>query len=100
MNSEILLDRLTKAVCFKYSDDPTRPGVTISFLRDGQYYCSVVRYVKNATTKIFTKKVVCNSTGPTLDVALKTTADKFLSAKTDGPKSPVDELSDLLRSGK
>lgn len=99
MNSDNLLDKLTKAVCFSFSEDATRPGVTVSFLRDGQYYCSVVRHVKDKVTKVTAKKVVCNSTSSTLEGALKATADKFLSTKA-GPKNPVEELSDLLKVSK
>ena len=98
METQNLLDKLTKAVCYNYKDDATRPGITVSFLRDNSYYVSIVRHVKNATSKTVAKKVVCNATASTLDEALKATAKKFLNSKNDVPKNPIQELSELLGS--
>lgn len=91
MSTDQLMDKLTSAVSFKFKEDKTAPGVTVSKLKTG-YYCSVVRYT-DAFGK--GKKVVCKAKGDSLPVALATLAQSFVALSAQ-PKNPVDELRDEL----
>jgi hypothetical protein len=93
MNTEQLMDKLTKAVSFKYATDKTAPGVTVASLKKG-YYCSVVRY-DGAFAR--GKVVVCSAKGETLPLALKELANKFVGISAQ-PKNPMQELGDLVES--
>lgn len=90
-NTDQLMDKLTKAVSFKFREDKTAPGVTISALKKG-YYCSVVRY-SGAFAK--GKQVVCHARGDDLPTALKSLANTFVAVSAQ-PKDPVQELGDLV----
>lgn len=90
--TEQLIDKITKAISFKFREDKTAPGLTVASLKKG-FYCSVVRY-GGAFGK--DKKVVCKAKGDTLDAALKSVANEFL-ALAPAPKDPVQELDDLVR---
>lgn len=90
-NTDILMDKLTKAVSYKYQDDKTAPGVVVSALKKG-YYCSVVRY-SQAFAK--GKQVVCNARADDLPSALKELATKFVAISAQ-PKDPVQELGALV----
>jgi hypothetical protein len=96
-NTQTLLETLTKAIVFKYSSDMTAPGVTVSSLKNGKFYASVVRYNGAIATG---KQVVCKATADTLTGALRAVATEFLGTVKQAPKNPVDELSDLVKSGK
>jgi hypothetical protein len=89
--SDVLMDKLIKAVSYKYREDKTAPGIVVSALKRG-YYCSVVRY-NQAFAK--GKQVVCSARGTELPATLKELATKFL-ALTNQPKDPVQELGDLV----
>lgn len=91
MDTDQLLDKLTNAVTFKYKEDKTAPGVTVSKLKKG-YYCSVVRY-NQAFAK--GKQVVCTARGDNLPGTLLTLAQTFVSMNAT-PKDPVQLLSDDL----
>lgn len=93
MDTQVLLDKLTKAVSFQFKDDKTSPGITVSALRKG-YYCSVVRYT-GAIAK--GKVVVCSARGDTLDQALQGAAKEFLT-KINAQPDPVQQLDTLVRS--
>jgi len=95
-NTQVLLETLTQAIVFKYSDDKTAPGVTVSNLK-GRYYASVVRY-DGAFGK--GKTVVCHATEDTLPNALQAVAVKFLGTIKQAPKNPVDALGDLVKGSK
>jgi hypothetical protein len=88
----LLIDKLTNAVSFKFKEDGTSPGVTISKLRHG-YYCSVVRYAKNGTTGQ-KKQVVCKAEASTLEGAVKGTVNAFLKIAQPQP-DPLQELNKL-----
>lgn len=92
MTTEQLIDKLTKAIAFKFSTDKTAPGLTIAALKKG-YYCSVVRY-EGAFAK--DKKVFCSAKGNTMDDAIKGVAAQFL--KVVKVKDPIQELDELVRS--
>lgn len=91
MNSDQLMDKLIKAVSFKFKEDKTAPGVTVSALKKG-YYCSVVRY-SGAFAR--GKQVVCHATGTDLPTALKTLAHAFVALNAQ-PRDPVQELNDFV----
>jgi hypothetical protein len=92
MDTTILLDKLTKAVAFKFKEDKTAPGVTVSLLKKG-YYCSVVRY-DGAFAK--GKQVVCSARADSLHLALQETAKVFLTTVNVAP-DPLQELDSTLR---
>ena len=87
-----LIDKLTNAVSFKFKEDATSPGVTISKLRHG-YYCSVVRYAKNGITGQ-KKIVVCKSEASSLEDAVKNVVGAFLKVATP-VLDPLQELDRL-----
>jgi hypothetical protein len=89
-NTETLIDKLTKAIAFKFSSDKTAPGLTIAALKKG-YYCSVVRY-EGAFAK--DKKVFCSAKADTMADAVKGVADQFLKASK---KDPIQELDELIK---
>ena len=93
MDTQVLIDKLTKAISHKYREDKTAPGLTVSAPKKG-YYCSVVRYDGTFGAG---KVVVCKAKSDTLNGALQDVASKFLSL-AEQPKDPVQELSDLVRS--
>jgi hypothetical protein len=93
MDTQVLLDKLTKAVSFQFKEDKTSPGVTVSALKKG-YYASVVRYT-GAIAK--GKVVVCSARGDTLDAALEGVAKEFL-VKINSQPDPVQQLDSLVRS--
>lgn len=90
---EQLVDHLTKAISYKFRDDKTAPGLTVSALKKG-YYCSIVRYDGPFARD---KKVLCKAKADTLSQALRAVADQFLNSDA-APKDPVQELNSLLRS--
>ena len=91
MNTDQLMDKLIKAVSFKFREDKTSPGITVSALKKG-YYCSVVRYPGAFARD---KKVVCNVKAATLPAALKELTTKFLCL-SPAVKDPIEELKDLV----
>lgn len=95
MDTQVLLDKLTKAVSFKFNEDKTAPGVTVSSLKKG-YYCSVVRY-SGAFAK--GKVVVCSAHADTLDGAIEMAAKLFLT-QVAVTRDPLQELDAQLRSTK
>lgn len=94
MTSDViqLIDKLTNAVSFKFKEDATSPNLTISKLRNGQYYCSVVRYAKNGAVQ--KKVVVCKSTTPNLEDSVKNVVNAFLKIAQPTP-DPLQELDKL-----
>jgi len=92
MDTQVLIDKLTSAISYKFKDDQTAPGLTISKLKHG-YYCSVVRYNGPIAQG---KIVVCKARADNLTDALKAVAQDFL-AQSNQPKNPVDELGDLVK---
>lgn len=86
-----LIDKLTRAVSFKFKEDGTSPGVTISKLRHG-YYCSVVRYPKSGPNK---KVVVCGVEASSLEEAVKSAVSAFLKVAQPSP-DPLQELNSLV----
>jgi hypothetical protein len=93
MDTQVLINKLTKAISHAYKDDHTAPGLTISALKKG-VYCSVVRY-DGAFGK--GKSVLCSVKADTLPQALKEITNKFLQL-SNRPKDPVQELSELAQS--
>lgn len=93
MDTQILLNKLTQAVTFKFKEDKTAPGITLSCLKKG-FYCSVVRY-DGAFAK--GKQVVCSARGDTLEQAIQAVAKEFVTSVKAQP-DPLQELDILVRS--
>lgn len=93
METQELLEKLTKAVAFKFKEDGTVPGVTTAFLKDGRFYCSVVRY---GSQYVYGKSVVCSSIAPTLNGAIQNTAKEFLRIAVV-VLDPIQDLDSLVR---
>ncbi len=90
MNTQALIEKITKAITFVYKSDGTVPGVTIANLpHNGSFYVSVVRWVAGE------KEVVCSNSNPDLGEALLGLSSKFL-ANNPPPVNPLDELSEFL----
>jgi len=90
---EIVIDKLTKAISYKYREDKTAPGLTISALKKG-YYCSVIRY--NGAFGAG-KEVVCKAKSNSLLDALENVSNQFLDLNSY-PQDPIQELKQLVRS--
>lgn len=90
--TEQLVNAITQAVSYKFRDDKTAPGLTVSALKSG-YYCSIVRYDGPFARD---KKVVVKAKATTLNDALRSVADQFLTSDAT-PKDPVQQLDALLR---
>lgn len=92
-DTQELIDKLTNAISFKFKEDQTSPGLTISRLKRG-YYCSVVRYT-GAFAK-GSKIVVCKAEGDTLGAALRSVAKEFVTL-SKVQKDPLQELNDIVK---
>ncbi len=84
-----VLEKLNNAVSFQFKKDGTCPNVTISKLRNGNFYGSVVRYPSKD------KKVVCKAVSPTLEELIPNLAKAFLNGAKSTP-DPLQELSSAL----
>lgn len=93
MDNYLLIDKLTKAISYKYREDKTSPNLTISVLKEG-YYCSIVRYKGPFND---TKEVVCKATRHTLPEALKDVTNQFLNIAFT-PMDPIQELHSIFWS--
>jgi hypothetical protein len=95
MDTQELINKLTKAISFQFKTDKTAPGLTIASLKTG-YYCSVIRYDQPFGKG---KVVFCKAKGTTLSEALSAVSKEFLS-KSVRPKDPVQELDVFVSSSK
>jgi len=93
VNVQEVIDKLTNAISYKFKDDGTSPGLTISRLKQGQYYCSVIRYPSGGSS-LKHKVVVCKAEAGTLDAAVKAVAQAFL-IHADHKPNPIEELAEL-----
>jgi hypothetical protein len=90
MNTQTLIEKITKAIAFVYKSDGTVPGLTIAMLpHNGSFYVSVVRWVAGE------KEVACSNSHSSLNEALIGLSGKFLLASM-APVNPLDELSEFL----
>jgi hypothetical protein len=96
-NTQVLIDKLTTAISFKFKDDATSPNLTISKLRKG-YYCSVVRYPKGAPA-LKNKIVVCKAEADSLETAIINVIGAFLTFADHQP-DPIQELAQLTATSK
>jgi hypothetical protein len=87
-NIDTLLDLITAAVEFKFSADPSAPGVLVSKLRNGNYYVSVLRFLSPFGKD---KEVVFKSENKKLIAALDDIALQIV-AKEQLYRNPIDEL--------
>lgn len=89
-----LVVKLANAVSFKYKEDKTCPGVTVSRLKNGDYYCSIVRYDGPFAKE---KVLVAKSRAEDLQSALVSVSQTFLNkCEEDKKKDPLEELSDVF----
>lgn len=91
MSTKELIDKITKALSFKFPNDRMMPGITISHLKNGNFYVSLLRHNPN-------KKVIHKYQDPDLDVALSTVG-RFLLESEVRDLNPLDELSNVLNPG-
>lgn len=91
MDTQVLMNKLLKAVSYQFKDDKTSPGITVSSLKHG-YYASVVRYEGSFAKG---KVVVCKAKGDTLEDVLQNVAEAFLK-QVHVPQNPVEELSSVV----
>lgn len=90
MNTQTLIEKITKAITFVYKSDGTVPGLTIATLpHNGSFYVSVVRWVSGE------KEVVCSNSNKNLNEALIGLSGKFL-VEVLPPINPLDDLSEFL----
>lgn len=87
MDTKVLIEKLTKALSFKYPNDRMMPGVTISYLRSGEFYVSLLRYTPE-------KSVIYKNQSVDLSTALMNAA-KFLT-REKAERNALDELNDAL----
>ena len=87
MDTKTLIEKITKALSFKFPNDRMMPGITISLLRNKNFYVSLVRYNPNKT-------VVHKSQGVNLDVVLKTIGRELVGPSKD--LTPIEELNEAL----
>lgn len=86
MDTKVLIEKLTKALSFKYPNDRSMPGVTIAFLRNGNFYASLVRYQPD-------KKVIHKGEDKDLNRLLTRLGKELVGNKE---RNPMDELNDAL----
>lgn len=87
MNTEELFAKLTKAIAYLYSEDPTVPGLLVSSLRNGTFYVSVQRFLKSGAKE---KVVVFKTTNDNLYNALLDVANWVVCQSVH--TNPIDEL--------
>lgn len=90
--TEDLLTKLIAAVCYSYNSDGTCPNVTISKLKNGNYYASVVRYIGGR------KKVMCKSENKQLQTCLSELSKKFLATNPPPVVDPLQSLHHFMTS--
>lgn len=95
-NVEQIIDKLTDAISYKFKEDATSPGLTISKLRHG-YYCSVVRYPQGGAADKKNKVIVCKATASTLDLAVKEVAKRFVEVVKTQPTNPLEALGEVVK---
>lgn len=95
LSAEKLMDLICNAISYKFADDQTSPGLTISKLKNGIYYVSVVRY-KSAFGKDKIVEFKAQSTLSLID-ALNMLAKQIVD---DGSqkRNPLDELRAQMSS--
>lgn len=87
MDTKVLIEKLTKALSYKYPNDRMMPGVTIAYLRSGNFYVSLLRYTPE-------KSVIFKNENADLVAALMK-AGKFLTS-SHPERNALDELNDAL----
>jgi hypothetical protein len=92
MNTQTLIEKITKAITFVYKSDGTAPGLTISSIpHNSGYYVSVVRWIAGE------KEVVCADVHQDLTKALLGLSNEFLkNAQPPITINPLDELVELI----
>lgn len=70
-----MYEKLLKAVGEIFPDDRTRPGLVLSFLKEGEWYASIARYPARGE-----KLIVAKAYANTLEAALIELSKNFLTA--------------------
>jgi hypothetical protein len=92
LNVEELITLISDAIQFRFSEDPTSPGLLVSRLRKGGIYASVLRYEKAFGQG---KKVAYKARGTDLLAVLQELAQKVAE---DGSDNPLQTLRKRLGS--
>lgn len=89
LSAEKLMDLICNAVSFKYADDQTSPGLTVSKLKNGVYYVSVVRY-----KRAFGQDKVVAFKAQSTSSLVEALTDLAKQVAEDGAqkRNPLDEL--------
>jgi hypothetical protein len=95
INVQELIDKLANAISFKFKEDGTSPGLTISKLRNG-YYCSVVRYPSGGAASTKTKVIVCKAQASSLEAAVQEVAKRFVETNKSQP-DPLQALNEAVK---
>jgi len=90
MNVQEFIEILTAALSFKFPNDTKMPGVTISYLKNKQYYVSLVRYCPG-------KKVIIKASHLNLCDALGDVGAQLLVYQNKkAEKDPMDYLEEAV----
>ena len=92
MDTNLLFQLTTRAVCHLYAEDPTRPSVVVSFLPNKRFYISIVRYKQRFAKE---KSVVYKVEHEDFEEAVKQIAD-WVSKNKPASKNPLDDLKEFL----
>ena len=87
-----LVPLLTKAICYLYIEDATKPSLVISFLPHDEFYVSVVRYSKPFAQG--DRTVVLKQRNHSLERALSDIAEQIVKRKR--PNNPIEQLTNYI----
>lgn len=88
--AEEYLNLITKSLTYLYKDDKTCPGITLSRLRNGDFYISISRY-DGAFAR--DKRIIFKDRSSSLDSLLKNAAEFIVvQEKTDNPISQLQKI--------
>ncbi len=72
MDTQLLVEKLIKAISYRFREDEITPELHVSALKNGYYCCSVIRYNGNS------KEIIYNVAADTLIFALQQINCQFL----------------------
>jgi len=88
-----LLDRVSKAIDYKYPDDPTRPGIIFSYIPAKQmFYAGISRYKKAFGKEKYT---AFKAYGDSPEEVLTRVADFVVKEKRP---DPIHDLEKMLKA--
>lgn len=86
------LNLITKSLTYLYNDDKTCPGITISSLRNGDFYISLSRY-DGAFAR--SRQIIFKDRSNNLENLLKKTAEFIVSQEKND--NPISQLQKILK---